>query len=54
MKKLICILALAGISYGTAYAAIPFQKHDTTRMREKKPVKAKEKKPVKRDTNTKV
>ena len=54
MKKLICILALAGMCYGTVYAAIPFQKHDTTRMREKKPVKSKEKKPVRRDTATKV
>ena len=55
MKKLICILALSGIGYGTVYAAIPFQKHDTTRMgTKKKPVKAKEKKPVRRDTNTKV
>jgi hypothetical protein len=57
MKKLICMLALAGISYGTVYAAIPFQKHDTTRMgTKKKPVKAKEKekKPVRRDTNIKV
>ena len=49
------MLALAGIGYGTVYAAIPFQKHDTTRMgTKKKPVKAKEKKPVRRDTNTKV
>lgn len=55
MKKLICILALAGISYSVVYAATPFQKHDTTRMgTKKKPVKAKEKKPVKRDTNIKV
>lgn len=49
------MLALAGISYGTVYAAIPFQKHDTTRMgTKKKPVKTKEKKPVRRDTNIKV
>jgi hypothetical protein len=54
MKKLICMLALAGISYGAVYAASPFQKHDTTRMREKKPTKTKVKKPVRRDTNTKV
>ena len=55
MKKLICILALVGIGYGAVYAAIPVQKHDTTRMgTKKKPVKAKEKKPVRRDTNTKV
>jgi hypothetical protein len=55
MKKLICILALAGIGFGTLYAAIPFQKHDTTRMgTKKKTVKPKEKKPVRRDTNTKV
>ncbi len=52
MKKLIYILALAGIGYGAVYAATPFQKHDTTRMgTKKKPVKPKEKKPVKRDTN---
>ena len=54
MKKLICILALAGMCYGTVYAVIPFQKHDTTRMREKKPAKPKEKKPVRKDTATKV
>ena len=54
MKKLICILALTGISYGIVDAAIPFQKHDTTRMREKKPVKPKVKKPVKKDTAIKV
>jgi hypothetical protein len=55
MKKLICILALAGIGYGAVDAAIPFQKHDTTRMgTKKKPVKPKVKKPIKKDTNTKV
>jgi hypothetical protein len=55
MKKLICMLALAGICYGTVFATLPFQKHDTTRMgTKKKPVKAKQKKPVRRDTNTKV
>lgn len=49
------MLALAGISYGIVDAAIPFQKHDTTRMgTKKKPVKPKAKKPVRRDTNTKV
>ena len=50
MKKLICMLALAGIGYSTVYAALPFQKHDTTRMREKRPTKIKVKKPVKKDT----
>lgn len=55
MKKLICMLALAGISYGTVYAAIPVQKHDTTRMgTKKKATKTKVKKPVRKDTATKV
>lgn len=50
MKKLIFMLALAGTCYGEVYATVPVQKHDTTRMREKKPAKTKIKKPVKKDT----
>ena len=45
------MLALAGICYGAAYAAIPVQKHDTTRMGTKKKVtKTKAKKAVRKDT----
>ena len=36
MKKFICMLALAGIGYGTVYAAIPQQTPTTTKVTTKK------------------
>ena len=51
MKKAICMIALAAISYGTVYSATPFQMRDTTKVKvKKKGDKIKIKKKVK-DTN---
>jgi type IV secretory pathway component VirB8 len=35
MKKAICMVALAAISYGTVYAAIPVNQQDTTKVKVK-------------------
>ncbi|MDB4924684.1 hypothetical protein [Mucilaginibacter sp.] len=52
MKKALCMIALAAISYGTVYAAIPVQVRDTTKVKIKsKAGKTKiKKKAVKKDT----
>ncbi|MDB5010856.1 MAG: hypothetical protein JWR67_1941 [Mucilaginibacter sp.] len=50
MKKVICMIALAAISYGTVYAALPMQTQtDTTKMKTKKKT-TKMKKKMKKDT----
>ncbi|MDB5032026.1 hypothetical protein [Mucilaginibacter sp.] len=55
MKKALCMIALAAISYGTVYAAIPVQTKDTTKVKVKsKNGKTKvKKKMVKKDTTMK-
>ena len=54
MKKVICMIALAAISYGTVFAAIPVKTTavaDTTKIKKKvKDGKVKMKKKVKKDT----
>jgi hypothetical protein len=54
MKKVICMIALAAISYGTVFAAVPVKTtavSDTTKVKKKvKDGKAKEKKKSKKDT----
>ncbi|HEY0244624.1 MAG TPA: hypothetical protein VGC01_03600 [Mucilaginibacter sp.] len=54
MKKLICMIALAAISYGTVFAAIPVKTTavtDTVKKKKKvKDGKVKEKKKSKKDT----
>ena len=52
MKKVICMIALAAISFGTVYAAVPVQMKDTTKtkMKEKNGKMKMKKKTVKKDT----
>jgi hypothetical protein len=54
MKKVICMIALAAISYGTVFAAVPIKTTAVTdTVKEKKKVKngkVKMKKTVKKDT----
>ena len=48
MKKTLCMIALAAISYGTLYASVPVQVKDTTKVKiKKKGDKVKIKKKVK-------
>ena len=56
MKKLICMMALAGICYGTVYAAVPVQMQDTTKTKmKKKGTKMKvKKKTMKKDSTMKM
>ena len=51
MKKAICMIALAAISYGTVYAALPVQTQDTAKVKvKKKGDKTKIKKKMSKDT----
>ncbi len=51
MKKVMCMIALAAISYGTVYAAVPAAQQDTAKVKvKKKGDKVKIKKKVKDST----